>query len=86
MKLTYRAQMLISLAIILIANVISTILKHWVYRSGGFVICGLLWLIHPVLPNGAKISNKTLLLTRIAGVILILIGVFTRAYIYLPNS
>ena len=47
MKLTYKAQMFISLVIILLANVISTIMKHWIYRSGGFVICGLLWLIHP---------------------------------------
>ena len=82
MKLTYKAQMIVSLAIILLANVISTMLKHWIYRSGGFVICGLLWLIHPVLPNGAEVSKRTLLWTRIAGVILILIGVFTRAYIY----
>ena len=82
MKLTYKAQILICLVIILLANVISTILKHWIYRSGGFVICGLLWLIHPVLPNGAEVSKRTLLWTRIAGVILILIGVFTRAYIY----
>ena len=82
MKLTYKAQIFISLVIILLANVMSTILKHWIYRSGGFVICGLLWLIHPVLPNGAEVSKRTLLWTRIAGVILILIGVFTRAYFY----
>ena len=82
MKLTYKAQMFISLVVILVANVISTILKHWIYRSGGFVNCGLLWLIHPVLPNGAEVSKRTLLWTRIAGIILILIGIFTRAYIY----
>ena len=82
MKLTYKAQMIISLVVILGANVISTILKHWIYRSGGFVICGLLWLIHPVLPNGTEVSKRTLLWTRIAGIILILIGIFTRAYIY----
>ena len=82
MKMTYKAQMFISLVIILLANVISTIMKHWIYRSGGFAICGLLWLIHPVLPNGAEVSKRTLFWTRIAGVILILIGIFTRAYIY----
>ena len=81
MKLTYKVQMLICLVIILSANVISTILQHWIYRSGGFVICGLLWIIHPVLPNGAEVSKKTLFWTRIAGIILILIGVFTRVYI-----
>lgn len=81
MKLAYKAQMIISVVIILLANVLSTIAKHWVYRSAGFVICGLLWIIHPVLPKGAEVSKRTLLWTRIAGLILILIGVFTRVYI-----
>ncbi|MBE6917993.1 MAG: hypothetical protein E7470_08875 [Ruminococcaceae bacterium] len=82
MKLSYKAQQIVSLVIILLANVISTLLKHWIYRSAGFVACGLLWSIHPVLPQGTEISDKALLWTRIAGVILILIGIFTRAYIY----
>lgn len=82
MKLTYKAQMIICLVIILLANVMSTMLKHWIYRSGGFVICGLLWLVHPVLPNDAEVSKKNLLWTRIAGIILIFIGIFTRAYVY----
>lgn len=82
MKLAYKAQMIISVVVILLANVLSTIAKHWVYRSAGFVICGLLWIIHPVLPKGAEVSKRALLWTRIAGLIIILIGVFTRAYIY----
>ena len=82
MKFTYKVQMISSLVIILLANVLSTIFKHWIYRSAGFVVCGLLWIIHPVLPNGAEVSKRTLLWVRIAGIILILIGVFTRAYIY----
>lgn len=82
MKLTYQVQKLICLIIILLANIISTILKHWIYRSGGFILCGLIWLIHPVSLNGAAVSKKTLLWTRIAGIILILIGVFTRSYTY----
>lgn len=82
MKFTYNVQMIVSLIVILLANVLSTVLKHWVYRSAGFVVCGLLWIIHPVLPNGAEVSKRTLFWTRIAGVILVLIGVFTRAHIY----
>jgi len=82
MKFTYKVQIINSLVIILLANVLSTIFKHWIYRSAGFVVCGLLWIIHPVLPNGAEVSKRTLLWVRIAGIILILIGVFTRAYIY----
>ena len=81
-KLTYTAQMIITVAVILLANVVSTIFNHWVYRSAGFVICGLLWIIHPVLSKRALVRKRTLWWVRIAGIVLILIGVFTRAYIY----
>lgn len=82
MKLNYKNQMIVSVIFILLANVFSTVFKHWIFRSVGFVICGLLWIIHPVLMNGAEISKRTLLLVRIAGVVLVLIGIFTRSYIY----
>ena len=82
MKLSYQSQKIISIVIILLANVISTIAKHWIYRSAGFVICGLLWVIHPVLANSTEAPPKAVFWTRIAGIILILIGVFSRVYIY----
>lgn len=82
MKLTYKVQMVISIIVIILANIVSTILKHWIYRSIGFVVCGLLWVIHPVMMNGAKASKRNMWWVRIAGIVLILIGVFTRAYIY----
>ena len=82
MKWTYKAQMINSLVIIILANILSTIFKHWIYRSAGFVVCGLLWIVHPVLPSGAEVSKRTMLWVRIAGIILILIGIFTRVYTY----
>lgn len=81
MKLTYKKQMIIAVIIIILANIMTDIFDFWIYRSVGFVICGLIWIVHPVLPNGAEVSKRTLLWTRIAGVILILIGVFTRVHI-----
>jgi len=80
MKLTYNAQMVVSVIIIILANILAETSDSWIYRSIGFGVCGLLWIIHPVLPKGAEISKRTLLWTRIAGVILILIGVFTRVH------
>lgn len=82
MKLTYWLQIIISCIIVFLANVASTVLQHWAYRSFGFVICGMLWLIHPVLPKSADISKRTLLWTRLAGVILIFIGILTRVHHY----
>ena len=81
MKLTYKAQIIISVIIIILANILTDIFTSWIYRSVGFGVCGLLWIVHPVLPKGAEVSKRALLYTRIAGVILILIGVFTRVHI-----
>ncbi len=81
MKLTYKKQMIISVIIIILTNIMTDIFDFWIYRSVGFVICGLIWILHPVLPNGAEVSQRTLLWTRVAGGILILIGVFTRVHI-----
>ena len=78
MKLNYKMQMIISIVIIIFANIITEMFDFWIYRSLGFCVCGLMWIIHPVLPNGAEVSKRTLLWVRIAGIILILIGVFTR--------
>ena len=82
MKMNYKNQLIVSIVVIILANILGTIFKHWIYRSAGFVLCGLLFLLHPVLPNGVEKTKKTLLWVRIAGVVLILIGVFTRAYTY----
>ena len=81
MKLTYNAQMLISVVIIILANILTEILDDWIYRSIGFVICGLLFIVHPVVPNGVEANRKAIFWTRIAGVILIFIGIFTRVHI-----
>ena len=80
MKLNYKMQMIISTVIIIFANIITEMFDFWIYRSLGFCVCGLMWIIHPVLPNGAEVSKRTLLWVRIAGIILILIGIFTRVH------
>mgnify|MGYP003296942606 FL=1 len=80
MKLNYKMQIIISIVVIILANIITEMFDFWIYRSLGFCVCGLMWIIHPVLPNGAEVSKRTLLWVRIAGIILILIGIFTRVH------
>lgn len=82
MKLTYKNQIIITVLVILAANILCTVFKHWIYTSAGFVISGLLWVIHPVLLKGAEVSKRTIRWTRIAGMLLILLGVFLRTYTY----
>lgn len=81
MKLSYKGQMTISVILIVLANILTEIFDAWIYRSIGFAACGLLFLFHPVLPKGMEVNKQTIFWTRIAGCILILIGVFTRVHI-----
>lgn len=81
MKLTYIVQLIISVAIIVLANILTDIFDFWLYRSIGFGICGLIWIIHPVAPNGVAANKQTIFWTRLAGVILILMGIFTRVHV-----
>ena len=80
MKLTYKTQLYLTFIIVLLANILSDIFSFWLYRSIGWVFCGLLHILHPVVPKGMEKNKKAVLCIRIAGVILILIGVFTRVH------
>lgn len=82
MKLNYKIQMIISVVLILLCNVLATVFKNWIFRSIGFIACGFLYLIHPVVPAGVETTKKTLVLVRVAGAFLILFGLFSRSYIY----
>ena len=82
MKLTFKAQLILSVMIIVLGNILTDIFDFWIYRSIAFALCGLLFLVHPVVPNYLETNKTTILWTRITGVILILIGIFTRVHHY----
>lgn len=82
MKWSFRAQVILTVIIIIAFNILSTVFEHWIFRSIGFGICGLLYLIHPVAPQNAPNNKQMMLAVRIAGIILIFIGIFTRSYVY----
>ena len=81
MKLTFIAQMIVSIIIVILGNVLTDVFDFWVFRSIAFAICGLLFIVHPVVPKRLEGIDKAIIWTRIAGVILIFIGIFTRAHI-----
>ena len=80
MKLTYKAQMILSFILVIMGNILTDVFDFWIYRSIAFIICGLLFIVHPVVPDYLETNKTTIFWTRIAGVILILIGVFTRVH------
>ncbi len=81
MKVTFKQRLWLTVILVLIGNILSEVFHHWAFRSAAFVICGLLHILRPVLPKNVEADKKNLLLAiRIAGVILILIGIFTRVH------
>lgn len=79
-KLTYEVQLTISFLIVILGCILSDIFNFWIYHSIAYVICGLLFIVHPVVPKRLEGIDKAVFWTRIAGVILILIGIFTRVH------
>ena len=80
-KLTYETQLTISFLIVILGCILSDIFNFWIYHSIAYVICGLLFIVHPVVPKHLERIEKAVFWTRIAGVILILIGIFTRVHL-----
>lgn len=81
MKLTYKAQMILSFILVILGNILTDVFDFWIYRSIAFIICGLLFIVHPVVPKHLEGIDKAVFWTRIAGVILLLLGSFTRVHI-----
>ena len=83
MKLNYKLQLLLSVVLILLGNVLCTVFKHWIYRNIAYFVCALIWIIHPVMAGNQEPTEKQLNQIRFwCGGILILMAFFTRSYIY----
>lgn len=83
MKLNYKSQLILTCALVLLGNILSTVLRHWIYRNVCIFICGLIWIFHPVMAGTREASKKELRLIQIfGGSILMLMAFFTRAYVY----
>ncbi len=74
---------LVTMGIIVLAfSVLNTVFKRWIFSSIGFCICGLLCVVRPVKMNDIQPEKRQLIECRIAGVILILLGIMLRARLY----
>ena len=82
MKEEFRKQIAITVIIVLVFNVLNTIFQQWIFSSIGHVICGLIWIVHPVKINDIRPEKSQFRECRIAGVILIVLGIMLRARLY----
>lgn len=78
MKLTYKSQLILAVIIFVAFYVLTIVFGHWVFRSIGLCICGLLYAIHPVVSQKDEGNKDVKKLVRIAGIFLFLAGLFTR--------
>ena len=69
MKPEFKNRLILSVIIVLISGI-------------GFCICGLLYIIRPVKMNDFHSEEKQFTECRIAGIILILLGIMLRAKFY----
>ena len=81
-KLNYSRQLLLTIAIVLVFNLLNTLCRHWIFTNIGYALCGLLWIVHPVMAGSREPTKKQLNIIRAAGGVLILIAIFTRSYLY----
>ncbi len=77
-RMTFKMQLYISAALILIGNLLSTLLKIGILCNIAWILSGLLYFLHPVCPSVSANNPRIERAVRIAGVILILIGVLIR--------
>ena len=82
MKLTNQRQLFLTFVIAILFNLMNALFSHWIFSSIGKCICGLIWVIHPVLPEGDAATEKQRNIIRLVGVLIIIYGVFSRLYLY----
>lgn len=70
--------MIVSVIIVILGYILTDVFNPWIFRSIAFAVCGLLFIMRPIVPKHLVGINKAVFWTWIAGVILI--GILTRAY------
>lgn len=82
MKPEFQKRLVTMGIIVLVFSVLNTVFKHWIFSSIGFSISGLLCVVRPVKMDDIQPEKRQLMECRIAGVILILLGIMLRARLY----
>lgn len=77
-KLTFKNQIIIGLLFYLLMFICSIVLKNGIFNNIGWVVYGLLFVINPVCPKKSESVKNVHLLMRVAGIIVIIIGLTTH--------
>lgn len=78
MKLTFEKQLIVTVVITTVFHILNTVFDHWIWSSIGHGLCGLLWIVHPVVTKNIEPTKRNLMIARLAGVLLVVMGFFVR--------
>ena len=76
-KLNFKNQMILGVVILMAGFVCATVTKIAVCANIGWIIYGLLFVIHPVWPERAR-NPRMAMYMRLTGVVIILLGLVAR--------
>ena len=74
--------MYLGLAIVILGCVLSTLFKQVMFSNVGEVLYGLLFIINPVYPTQCKNIPRIKIYIRLAGLIVVILGLTTRFGVY----
>ena len=77
MKLKYKNQMILAIGLVVICYVLAVVFRNLLFRTIGLCLCGLLYAVHPAVPEGEESNKELKRLVRVAGIVLMFIGIFT---------
>jgi len=77
-KLTYGKQMVLGVFLVALGHILSVITDKGFFMNLGWISYGLLFLIHPVWSREAATHPKIKTYVRIAGAVVVLIGLMVR--------
>ena len=75
MKLNYRNQLILSILLIISGNTICTLYADGFVVASGFIIAGLIWIVHPVVSADMTPTPMALWGIRLLGLVIAMAGV-----------
>ena len=76
-RFTFKAQLLCGVIIAIASCTLSFALHSSIFMNIAWIIYGLMWIFHPVCPEGLDVKRGSQL-ARVAGVICIVVGLIVK--------